>query len=341
MDIYPGKLKEGIKIHNWSEISPDFIGADLLLGNGFSINLVGHLKYESLFQKFVDNLEFEDQEIFTSFHNNNFELIQETLINALEVNKLFKIKPSDGIIRAIDILRNGLIKSIKSNHPSYSNINQAQLTRIAIQLDEFGDIYTLNYDLFLYHIIMLVKDRCEKDKTKQKYSDYFWKEYEADARFNQFMDSDEYPNKHIHYLHGALFIFEEPIHTVKIIRRGNKNELIDLIDEAIVDGIIPLFISEGKPEKKLEAIRSNDYLTFALREFRDSNNKLIIYGSSLSTQDAHIVNAISRRSNKELAIAIHIDEKNQGQISKDLARFNEIFYKHKISFFDSDTIFKF
>ena len=44
------------EIKQWDEIKEDFQGADILLGNGFSINLSPSFNYTSLFETFLLSL---------------------------------------------------------------------------------------------------------------------------------------------------------------------------------------------------------------------------------------------------------------------------------------------
>lgn len=335
------QLKE-LGVKNWSDLANDFIGEDLLLGNGFSINLAGHFNYKSLFEEFLKLCTPSDREIFSSFKTSNFERIQEILIDAKRVNKLFGMTENNRRINdAIELLKNGLIESIRNNHPTYSQINQNQLQQLSIQLNNFGNIFTLNYDLFLYHIIMQMKDESKKQNKEAPYSDYFWDEY--DEQFMHFMDYDDLHDKHVYYLHGALFLFKIPPDTFKL-RRGDKpKELVAMIRDVITKGKMPLFVSEGKYKEKLEAIERSNYLSFCYENLEKSENQLVIFGSSLSWQDAHIADAINYKKNKrELAISIHVGNKSKDELEKEMKRLKGKFKFHKkIYFFDSETIFKF
>ncbi len=340
------QLKE-LGIENWSTsaLANDFNGADLLLGNGFSLNLTGHFKYTSLFEEFLKQCEPSKCKIFRSFGTNNFELIQESLINAKKINKLFSIiDTKHEIDDAIKLLKNGLIKSIGKTHPISSQIDWNQLQQLSIQLNNFGDIFTLNYDLFLYHIIMQMKDESKKQKKDAPYSDYCWGEYgEYNEQFKQFMDYDDYRHKHVYYLHGALFLFKIPPDTLKLRRGDEPKELVAMIGNVIIRGIMPLFVSEGKYKEKLKAIERSNYLSFCYDSLEKSQNKLVIFGSSLSYQDTHIANAINykKRNKRELAIAIHIVNKSKDELEKEMKRLKAKFKSHTIHFFNSETIFKF
>ncbi len=335
------KQLETLGVLNWSVLAKDFEGANLLLGNGFSINLAGHFNYKSLFEEFLELCTTSDRKIFSSFKTNNFERIQEILIDAKKVNELFKIATdSSRIDDAIKVLKDGLIKSIRNTHLSSAQIDRNQLQQLSMQLNNFGDIFTLNYDLFLYHIILQMKDKSVKQNKEAPYSDFFWGEY--DERFKQFMNYDDYPRNHVYYLHGALFLFKIPPDTLKLRRGGAPRELIEMIGEVITRGRMPLFVSEGKYKEKLEAIKSSNYLSSCYEVLEQSKNPLVIFGSSLSEQDAHIANAINyKRNNRELAIAIHIGNKSKDKLEKEMKRLKGKFKFHKIYFFDSETIFKF
>jgi len=335
------KQLKALGIENWSALAKNFNGADLLLGNGFSINLAGHLKYKTLFAEFLKSCKSNERGIFKNFGTNNFEVIQESLISTKKVNTLFSITDKEHKINnAINILKNGLIKSIGKTHPQASKINFNQLHNLSLQLNDFGDIFTLNYDLFLYHIIMQMKDESDKQNKDVPYSDYFWNKY--DKQFMQFMGYDDYPHKHVYYLHGALFLFKIPPNTFKLRRGDVPKELVAMIGEAITRGTMPLFVSEGDSKEKSKAIERSNYLSFCHESLEISENKLVIFGSSLSYQDTHIANAINYKKNKrELAIAIHIGNKSNNDLEKEVKRLNAKFKSHKIWFFDSETIFKF
>ncbi len=339
--MFSEKQLEAMGIGNWSDLASDFAGADLLLGNGFSLNLAGHFNYESLFKDFLSRLTENERKTFKSFGTNHFELIQEILINAKNVNKIFKITVDSRIEDALELLRNGLITSIQNNHPRSNQIDWNQLESLSKQLTNFGDIFTLNYDLFLYHIILQMKDKSIEEGRYPSYSDFFWGDY--DERFKKFMDYDIRHEKHVYYLHGTLFIFKLPPDTCKLIRGDDSAELVEMIREVIVRrGVMPLFVSEGRYKEKLKAIERSNYLSFCYESFEKSKEKLVIFGSSLSEQDAHIAIAINYKKNKrELAMSIHIGNKSKDELQGEIKRLRRKFASHKISFFDSETIFKF
>jgi hypothetical protein len=323
---------------DWSSIATKFKEADLLLGNGFSLNFSDRFDYNSLFEEFLSNCSPENRHTFEHFKTSNFEFILEKLSHAREVNQIFGIKTSK-IEEAIEYLKDGLIKTIQTIHPRAGDIDKERLKGIAAQLDRFNDIFTLNYDLFLYHIIMILLDMHKAATNVRPYSDYFWDRYST--QFLKFVDHQDYPQyKLLYYLHGALFLFQESFDNIFKLRKADDSpELVELIREVIQEGRIPLFVSEGKHEQKMETINRSYYLQFALEKLENAESSLVIFGTSLSDQDQHIVDAINQNK-RELAVSIHVGTKSGEAVEEEKYRINKKFAKHKVKFFNSETLFK-
>ena len=329
-----------LEIFSWSALAKRFKWADLILGNGFSINFSPRLRYDSLFDEFLKKCGDIDRQRFSSFNTTNFEIILGKLSNARDVNEIFKIETSN-IKHSIGCLKDGLIKTIETVHPRWAETDQAQLERIALVLSTFNDIYTLNYDLYLYRIILILNDLHRANGSIRQYSDYFWESY--DDRFLGFCSDPsqhfEGP-RHPYYLHGALFLFRKASYDLKLRKYDSPSELMEAIGNTIRAGEIPLFVSEGTPEEKMEAIDRSQYLRFALKKLKDSKNSLAIFGSSLSDPDIHIVDAINRNT-RDLAISIHVGSKTNGELMDEKHRMESMFPDHTVEFFNSDTLFNF
>jgi hypothetical protein len=186
-----------------------------------------------------------------------------------------------------------------------------------------------------------MKDESDKNNVPAPYSDYFWGG-KPEEQFKHFMDYDTYHPKHLYYLHGALFIFSNPPDTLKLKRSQDSKELVAMIGDVINEGTMPLFVSEGNYKEKLKTIERSNYLSFCYENLEHSENNLVIFGSSMSAQDTHIVNAINYKRNKRrLAIAVYIGDKSKNDLEKEVQSLREKFKNHKISFFNSETIFDF
>jgi hypothetical protein len=340
-----------IGIYSWADLESEFKNSNILLGNGFSRSLADTFNYESLFAEFLSKCPSEYKNIFEMFDTNNFEKIMVKLTYAIYVNELFG-KHEPKIEQAAKILQDGLIKTIGDIHPKSEAIYWNRLETIANKIRFFNDIYTLNYDLFIYHIIMILKDQSEKNEQYRNlpqykdlwlYSDSFYGEEYEGGRFKgckYFIKSDKY--KAIYYLHGALFIFSfgEQIEEMKLIRKDRKIELIKLIGDTIREGKMPVFVCEGSSDKKLEQIKSSSYLNWVyFKKFcKTEKHKFAIFGCSLSQQDNHIINILDKSGNT-LAISLHLGEKTAEQLESIKQNYENKFTKATVRFFDSETLF--
>lgn len=317
---------EGIR--QWDWIKKDFTHTSILLGNGFSINFSDTLKYKFLYEFFIKSCSTESHKLFDVFETKNFEKILENIEIARIVSKTLNFSNKEFEKFKIEI-RQGLIDSINKIHPKPIDVKQEQIKWIAGQFQNFNQIFTTNYDLFLYYIILETK----------KFGDHLFNKYSD--KYNTFVDPDKMKSHHIYYLHGALFLYESGLTTLKI-KKPIDGWLLDSITEEISKNNYPLFISEGKSETKLKAIKSNLYLNFCLDRFETNTDKsLIIFGQSLSDQDEHLVRIIDKTYDK-LAISIRGEDwQTIGELRAEKHRISSYLKKAKFEFFDSKTLFDF
>ncbi|MDF3078014.1 MAG: hypothetical protein K0S09_1903 [Sphingobacteriaceae bacterium] len=323
-------------IRQWEQLKSKYENPDLLIGNGFSISLSDNFRYQSLFKTFISKTHEPFSNLFQQFDTTNFELILKFLTSASKVNSILNL-PTELIDEAIQELKNGLIESIKEVHPRATDIDWDRIKKITSQLADFGDIYSTNYDLYLYHIIMVAND-ISREKTKSGvYHDYFWGN--SSPGYTQFMPYQELKLKSVHYLHGALFIFNRDIFDLKI--KKDEEELIERISSEIQKGNFPLFITEGSGADKLSSIHRSNYLSFCLDKLKEhKKSAVIVYGNSLSAFDSHIVDAL-RQSNRALVISIYTKDRSEIELKNEkyniLMQFNN--YKPEIEFIDSASLF--
>lgn len=324
------------KICHWEEIQDSFKGADIFLGNGFSININSALNYKSLFDKFLTYLNPDEKSIFEKFNSTNFEGIQNQLTNALDVNRLFNLE-SSGLKNSLMLLKSGLLKAIKDLHPEFTRIDPKTLFQLSVRFDWFEDIYTTNYDTFLYHIALITLDRRRKDSKVKAYQDFFRKDSEGLV----FTDQPLPGFKDMYYLHGALFLHKRDGQIVKIRRGSRTEELLELIRLQIHLGNVPVFVSEGKSKLKEDTISKSPYLTFCKSAFKASRNRLVIHGFSFSDYDGHLIGDLND-SKRKLAIGLHLSGLNDEQIQRKVKGIEKQLYKYRsgeIRYFDSKTLF--
>ncbi len=335
----PEQLRK-LDVLEWTDLRRQFDGADLLLGNGFSMKLAPQLGYKSLFERFLSRCDADQTALFQGLDTTNFEELQRVLLNAKRVAELLGT-PLARIDDYVNALREGLILAIHENHPKAADIDKARLTRLSEQLDGFNDIFTTNYDLFIYHIIMISKDRHRENASIRPYNDYFWSRYSEE--FLQFMGYQNYKMyKHVYYMHGALFIFPATAvghHSDLKLRRGDDWELLDSIDGLIRRGILPLFVSEGTAPQKIRTISQSRYLRFAVDRLEEAKESLVVYGFSFGNADRHILDSIGA-TRRSLAVSLYVGDKKLEQITAEVAEVRGKLKPHDVVVFNSTGLFE-
>lgn len=273
--------------------------SNLLLGNGFSIAYASEFSYSSLRSKAIEVgiLDDEEQELFEKFNTVDFEFLLRRLNDASIVNRLLHIdyQTPSGKYQG---LKESLISVIGEVHPESVVMMEEERDRLTSKITGFDKVFTTNYDLLLYWIMA-------SDFTQ--FTDYFWSG-ESCQEFDPF-DTDNWNKQRteVFYLHGALFIFNSRKKGATYKIKNNGISLMESIrDEILNNSSLPLFVSEGSWQEKHKALKRNSYLTFAFNEFRDVDNGLTIYGSSLNAlSDGHLIRAI-RNSKRLRVVAISI-----------------------------------
>lgn len=325
------------KVYHWNEIQDSFKGADIFLGNGFSININSALNYKSLFEKFLTYLDKSEKAIFEKFNSTNFEGIQNLLTNAIDVNRLFGNEARE-IENYLKLLKSGLLKAIKDLHPEFTKIDPQRLYQLSVELDWFENIFTTNYDIYLYHIILITLDRARRDNKVKKYQDFFRKDGTSLVFNTKLLPGF----KTIYYLHGALFLHKQDGAIVKISRGSRTDELLELIRLQIHLGNVPILVSEGKAKLKEDTIAKSIYLSFCRAAFKTSRNRLVIYGFSFSDYDEHLINDLNDNKRK-LAIGVHLSNLSEDQIQRKVKGIEKQLYNYRtteVKYFDSRTLFR-
>lgn len=324
-------------ILNWEYYGDSFDLATLFIGNGFSINLCSRLSYNSIYSEFKKEVPQELTEIFESFDTTNFEVVLNNLRTTKIINDKFGVdsKFTDPLV---DHLKNGLIKVIGLTHPTYAEIAPDIFRSLAKEISRFKDIFTTNYDVFLYKIILAYNELIDQEfESDIKFKDNFSDEISGDKI--GLYDYDD-GSKVLSYLHGSLFLFHDNV-TYKY-RRGSKgDEYITLLRMEVANGNFPLFIAEGQARDKYTSITNNYYLRSRLEMLKRSKGPLVVYGSAFQESDQHIVNAINLSSIDIIIISIYVGSKTEKQLQDETSRFNSLFANKEVLFYDSSTLFHF
>ncbi|MCU1382549.1 MAG: hypothetical protein JWL71_1246 [Acidobacteria bacterium] len=281
---------------DYADVQKSFKGrTHLLLGNGFSIGCDPIFKYQSLYDVAVEKgLSPNAQAVFGRFGTNNFEGVMRVLMDANWVGQQYGLLHGDDseLLKDVEIVRRALVAAIAESHLDYSgSVSDEMKESASAFFYPFYNIFTTNYDLVAYWIVMA-------GGPHPKYWDGFGEDLdEPDADHVVFsFHVGNHPG--IFYMHGALHLYVKEGVVAKHCWSRTGEKLTKLIKAGMADGRNPLFVAEGTSGKKLEQIHTNSYLSYALSKLNRIEGTLVVLGHSLSSQDQHLRDIIA--GNKKL-----------------------------------------
>ncbi|MAZ10332.1 DUF4917 family protein [uncultured Limnobacter sp.] len=134
----------------------------LLLGNGFSVSYDPKIFSYNALHEFVKNLKDRDlSKILEVIETRNFEVIMQyldnfaALVEALGGDSKLKERVENASVK----LKKSLLDAVKAMHPEHVfKVPEDQSAACATFLQQFfntsGHIYSTNYDLLLYWVLM-------------------------------------------------------------------------------------------------------------------------------------------------------------------------------------------
>lgn len=279
----------------WQEVARRHAWEVLLLGNGLSINVWPKFAYASLFdQAQQDGLGTSDRALFDGTHN--FERALSDLKTAMRVAGALGMDAGPMLERYRSI-QVALGHAIRQVHLNRSAVPDETFDRIRTTMLEHEWIFTTSYDLIVYWAMkgpdgwapfadfLSQNGRCEFDPERTA------------------VYAEQVP---VYFLHGALhLVVGGDGVTRKLLRRGLRGLLAQFGQP--IDGDAqarPLLVTEGSAGEKLRAIEGNTYLTHCLEQLRALDRPTVVFGSSLSVQDAHLVDALHESPDRPLAISM-------------------------------------
>lgn len=316
----------------------------LLLGNGFSIACRKDIfTYGALFEKAnFKKCSKKVREAFDVLKTKDFETVMRALQTASKLTKLYSSKDKELcklLLKESDTLKELLINTIAKNHPEMpSSILDNSYNSCRHFLCNFNNIYTINYDLLLYWAGMH-----EESEYSFDFDDGF---RTPDTGGEEYVtwEIEKTDRQNIHYLHGALHIFDVGDEIKKYTWINTGIRLIEQIRSALSDGMFPLIVTEGESKQKLARINHSNLLSRSYRSFAKIGNSLYIYGHSMAENDEHILHLIDKnRKLKNLFVGIYgdpesIENKHIIKRSKKIERIHKPYkYPSKVIYFDANT----
>ena len=271
----------------------------LLLGNGFSMAYdAGIFSYNAL-HDFVSKIDDDDlSSILRVVETRNFEVIMQyldtfaALLDALDGDAALRRR----VESASSKLKRSLLDAVQTLHPEHVFRIPKEKSRACSEfLGRFltggGSIFSTNYDLLLYWVLMRneVKDHIdgcgrelldpEVPEEEQEWSELIW--------------GKNRDRQNVFYLHGALPFFDTGATVIKE-EYDSHNYLLRKISDRMAAGEYPIFVAAGDGLQKLDHIRHNQLLTFSYDRFCEIEGSLVTFGFNFGASDRHIVDAINR-----------------------------------------------
>jgi hypothetical protein len=273
----------------------------LLFGNGFSMAYDSNIFSYNALSAFIENTNNDLlKSLFKVVNTKNFESIMQQLDNFVEIANVFGIDQSfiDKIIEANDTLKKSLIDAIKVLHPEHvfeipeeKSISCNQfLTQFLLQ---GGKIYSTNYDLLMYWVLMRNKSKIAIDGFGRELENAEEVKKGEEQDWSELRWGVNKANQTIFYLHGTLPIFDTGIEIIKE-EYDTHHYLLQKVKERMEKKDYPIFVTAGNSTDKLNHITHNRYLAFCYDDFCNIEGSLITFGFNFGENDSHIIDAINK-----------------------------------------------
>ena len=307
--------------------SAQFKKRHLLLGNGFSIACRPKIfTYGSLFEQADFSTAPRLPDVFDAVGTTDFEHIIKMLEDVSRVVPVYSKEATEAAAQMAadaEALKDILIQTVANNHPNIPNeINDEQFWACHRFLAHFlgdenkdGKVYTLNYDLLLYWTLMH-EDMGFDDPISLAANDGFGRDEDTEPEYVNWMGESGAHGQRVHYLHGALHLFDAGAELQKYTWVNTGKPLLEQAREAMGARKFPLFVAEGKSNQKLAKIKHSAYLHHSYKSFSSQmgqrNDALFIFGHSLAENDQHILKKIARGKVGQIYVGLYGDPNSDG-----------------------------
>lgn len=277
----------------------------LIIGNGFSMAYDHKIfSYNALYD-FIEKLEDPTlSRLFEVINTKNFELVMRQLDNFIEIAKAFD--NSETMVTVLEEanqrLKEGLINAVSSLHPEHvfevsENESQSCYNFLQEYLSNNGKVFSTNYDLLLYWILMRNNSKDSIDGFGQELLNPVEMRRGAEPEYDNLYWGKYKEVQTVFYLHGTLPIFDTGIEIEKETYRDSKY-LLTNIKERMDNKEYPIFVTAGNGTEKLNHIYHNRYLTFCYESLSKITGSLVSFGFNFGEYDEHIIEAINKASKR-------------------------------------------
>jgi hypothetical protein len=187
--------------------------------------------------------------------------------------------------------------AVRAVHLKRDDVPTETRSAIRRELERYEWIFTTSYDLLLYWA-MASAGHFDPFKDHFRYGSRL----EFDPERARVFDNEIA----VYFLHGALHLVVSGSGVTWKLRQTDIQTLLDQFGQPIPgdEQARPLLVTEGSAQDKLQAIEANGYLSHALGRLRSNDRPTVVFGSSLSKQDQHIVDALNEFPERPIAVAM-------------------------------------
>jgi len=295
----------------------------LLLGNGFSMSYnYERFSFTSLLESAIDKGLIEKESpiyaVFKEFDTKDFEEVVKLLETSVAVLKQYgAISEEDEKLILSDSLelKKYLVDVITNNHPEkITEILDEEFMNSTKFIKEYDKVYTLNYDLLLYWTTIKLQSFLDDkliETSTLKIHDGFHDSHENSTEYVVYRN-DSMPFE-IFFLHGGLHIYDKKSEIIKNTYSRTDKTLKEQTLENLEKDIYPIFVSEGTSEQKYARIIHNAYLNHCYKSLsgigrKTKDDSLIIFGTLIKRNDAHIRQAILKNNVSQIYIGVSSED---------------------------------
>ena len=181
--------------------------------------------------------------LFDALGTHDFEIVIRHLITTATVLKVYKpeLEALCGDLQNdVNIIKEALVSAIAKRHPDRPyNITNEQYIACRKFLSLFDHIFTLNYDVLLYWALM----QDEVDEVRLRPDDGF--RHPEDDPDLPYVSWQQAQNASVHYLHGALHLFDQETEIIKYTWSKTDKAIVDQIREALDEDKYPFVCCRG------------------------------------------------------------------------------------------------
>jgi len=319
----------------------------LLIGNGFSMAYDREIfSYNALYDFLISKDDLLLTKLFSVIKTKNFELVMQQLDTTLALLDAFDSEPAlkHQLVEAQAKLKANLLQSIKTLHPDHvfkmpAEKSAACASFLSRFLASGGHIFSTNYDLLLYWVMMRNSVENHVDGFGIEVTNFDEVKKGAEPERSDLYWGPNRDEQNVHYLHGALHLFDAGAVVFKEQYTPDAF-LLQNISERLNNGEYPIFVTAGNGDEKLEHIRHNQYLSHCYDSLSKVPGSLVTFGFNFGKYDDHIIDAINRAHNtpeygkKLLSVYIGVySEADEAHIQAISGKF-----KLKVHTFDAKTV---